>query len=79
MFFLCKFNSLHKFSGFTFLVNIPEADLYQNLVVRIDTMGGRVVSRTYAGIPDFGVVPVLGAILKTTVNEIVTELFIVRI
>ncbi|XP_033225645.1 DNA topoisomerase 2-binding protein 1 isoform X2 [Belonocnema kinseyi] len=64
------------FEGLTFLVNISEADLYQNLVVRIDTMGGRVVSRTYPGIPDFAVVPMLGTILKSTVNEIVTELFI---
>ena len=42
-------------------------------------MSGLIVSRTYTGIPDFGVVPFSGAVLKTAVNEIVTEYFIVRI
>lgn len=43
------------------------------------TFGGHVVSNTYTGIPDYGVVPVDGAPLKHTVNEIVTDLFIVSI
>lgn len=41
--------------------------------------GGLVISNTYTGIPDYGVVPVNGALLKHTVNEIVTDLFIVSI
>lgn len=43
-------------------------------------LGGRLISRTYSGIPDYGVVPVDGTpTLKYTVNEIVNELFIVGI
>ncbi|TGZ37603.1 DNA topoisomerase 2-binding protein 1 [Temnothorax longispinosus] len=42
----------------------------------IVTLGGRLVPRTYSGIPDYGVVPVQGAPLKYTVNEIVNDLFI---
>ncbi|KAL6258449.1 hypothetical protein P5V15_010405 [Pogonomyrmex californicus] len=39
-------------------------------------LGGRLVSKTYIGIPDYAIVPVDGAPLKHTVNEIVTDLFI---
>ncbi|XP_011691670.1 PREDICTED: DNA topoisomerase 2-binding protein 1 isoform X2 [Wasmannia auropunctata] len=39
-------------------------------------LGGRLVSRSYIGIPDYGVVPVDGAPLKYTVNEIVNNFFI---
>ncbi|RLU18231.1 hypothetical protein DMN91_008587 [Ooceraea biroi] len=42
----------------------------------IEMLGGRVVSKAYSGIPDYGVVPLHGAPLKHTVNEIVTDLFI---
>lgn len=42
-------------------------------------MNGKVVSTTFAGIPDYGVVPKCGAPLKHTVNEIVTDLFIVGV
>lgn len=42
-------------------------------------LGGRLIPRTYTGIPDYGVVPVHGAPLKHTVNEIVNDLFIVSI
>jgi len=42
-------------------------------------LGGHVVPKIYSGIPDYGVVPVHGAPLKYTVNEIVTDLFIVGI
>lgn len=42
-------------------------------------LGGRLVSRTYSGVPDYGVVPVLGAPLKHTVNEVVNDLFIVSV
>lgn len=45
----------------------------------IIAMGGQVVSSTFTGIPDYGVVPKCGATLKHTVNEIVTDLFIVSI
>lgn len=45
----------------------------------IATMNGKVVSTTFAGIPDYGVVPKCGAPLKHTVNEIVTDLFIVSV
>lgn len=42
-------------------------------------LGGRLVPKTYSSIPDYGVVPVHGAPLKHTVNEIVNDLFIVSI
>lgn len=42
-------------------------------------LGGRLVPKTYSSIPDYGVVPVHGAPLKHTVNEIVNDLFIVGI
>lgn len=45
----------------------------------ITMLGGRLVSETYSGVPDYGVVPVDGAPLKHTVNEIITDLFIVSI
>ncbi|XP_076286587.1 mutagen-sensitive 101 isoform X2 [Lasioglossum baleicum] len=63
------------FEGHTFVVvGFSEEESY--VVATIVTMGGKVVSSTFAGIPDYGVVPKCGALLKHTVNEIVTDLFI---
>jgi len=50
-----------------------------NVKETIEMLGGYVVSKTYSGIPDYGIVPLQGAPLKHTVNEIVTDLFIVCI
>ncbi|XP_050451407.1 DNA topoisomerase 2-binding protein 1-A isoform X2 [Cataglyphis hispanica] len=47
-----------------------------NVKETIEMLGGRVVSKMYSGIPDYGIVPIQGASLKHTVNEIVTDLFI---
>ncbi|CAL1689646.1 unnamed protein product [Lasius platythorax] len=61
--------------GLTFVVaDFDNED--NNVKETIEMLGGRVVSKTYSGIPDYGVVPVQGASLKHTVNEIVTDLFI---
>ncbi|XP_012256497.2 DNA topoisomerase 2-binding protein 1-A isoform X1 [Athalia rosae] len=61
--------------GLTFVLAGFDQD-QENLVENIETMGGRVVPSFFKGIPDFAVVPLLGAPLRHTVNEIVTELFI---
>ncbi|XP_029163393.1 DNA topoisomerase 2-binding protein 1-A isoform X2 [Nylanderia fulva] len=61
--------------GLTFVVvDFDKED--NNVKETIEMLGGRVVSKTYSGIPDYGVVPLQGAPLKYTVNEIVTDLFI---
>lgn len=52
---------------------------YHHLEMRIRAMGGEIVSRSYPGIPDFGVVPFCGGIFRGSVNEIVTDMFIVSI
>ncbi|XP_071855891.1 mutagen-sensitive 101 [Bombus fervidus] len=63
------------FEGLTFVVTgFNEEDNF--VVETIMAMNGKVVSSTFAGIPDYGVVPKCGAPLKHTVNEIVTDLFI---
>ncbi|XP_033326690.2 mutagen-sensitive 101 [Megalopta genalis] len=63
------------FEGLTFVVvGFSEEDGY--VAETIAAMGGQVVSSMFAGIPDYGVVPKCGAVLKHTVNEIVTDLFI---
>ncbi|KAF3420403.1 hypothetical protein E2986_06198 [Frieseomelitta varia] len=63
------------FEGLTFVVTgFSEEDGF--VAETIATMNGKVVSTTFAGIPDYGVVPKCGAPLKHTVNEIVTDLFI---
>ena len=58
------------------MIGFSEEDSY--VAESIVVMGGKVVSTTFAGVPDYGVVPKCGAPLKHTVNEIVTDLFIVR-
>ena len=64
------------FEGLTFVViGFNDEDSY--VAETIIAMGGQVVSSTFSGIPDYGVVPKCGATLKHTVNEIVTDLFIV--
>lgn len=64
-------------TGLTFLLfgfeGEDELDLYGN----IETLGGQLVPNSFKGIPDFAVVPLYGVQLKHTVNEIVTDLFIV--
>ncbi|XP_076674457.1 mutagen-sensitive 101 isoform X2 [Andrena cerasifolii] len=63
------------FAGLTFVVTgFSDEDSY--VAESIAVMGGKVVLRTFAGVPDYGVVPKCGAPLKHTVNEIVTDLFI---
>ncbi|XP_076160180.1 mutagen-sensitive 101 isoform X1 [Ptiloglossa arizonensis] len=63
------------FEGHTFVViGFSEEESY--VAGTIMAMGGQVVSSTFAGIPDYGVVPKCGALLKHTVNEIVTDLYI---
>ncbi|GLH09974.1 Uncharacterized protein GBIM_14988 [Gryllus bimaculatus] len=42
----------------------------------ISTAGGKVVARRFKGIPDYGVVPVQGAVLFHTTTEIVTHLWL---
>lgn len=65
-------------TGLTFVV-IGFSDEDSFVAETIAAMNGKVVSSTFAGIPDYGVVPKCGAPLKYTVNEIVTDLFIVSI
>ncbi|XP_015431486.1 PREDICTED: DNA topoisomerase 2-binding protein 1 [Dufourea novaeangliae] len=63
------------FEGHTFVVTgFTEKDSY--VAETIAAMGGQIVTSSFAGIPDYGVVPKCGAPLKHTVNEIVTDLFI---
>ncbi|XP_018339764.1 PREDICTED: DNA topoisomerase 2-binding protein 1-A isoform X3 [Trachymyrmex septentrionalis] len=62
------------FKGLTFVV--AGFDDEDNHIETIVMLGGRLASRTYSGIPDYGIVPVDGAPLKYTVNEIVNDLFI---
>ncbi|XP_014482988.1 PREDICTED: DNA topoisomerase 2-binding protein 1-A isoform X2 [Dinoponera quadriceps] len=64
------------FQGLTFVVTGFDNNEDGNPEDTIVTLSGRVVSNSYTGIPDYGVVPVQGAPLKHTVNEIVTDLFI---
>ncbi|KOC70830.1 DNA topoisomerase 2-binding protein 1-A [Habropoda laboriosa] len=64
------------FEGLTFVVT-GFSDEENYVAETITAMGGKVVPGTFAGVPDYGVVPKCGAPLKHTVNEIVTDLFIV--
>lgn len=65
------------YAGLTFVVTGFDEEDKNGHEETIVTLGGHLVSKTYSGIPDYGVVPVQGACLKYTVNEIVTDLFIV--
>ncbi|XP_046481485.1 DNA topoisomerase 2-binding protein 1 isoform X1 [Neodiprion pinetum] len=62
--------------GLTFILTGFEDQEETELSSSITTLGGKVVPNSYKGIPDYGVVPLFGAPLKHTVNEIVTDLFI---
>ncbi|KAI4486795.1 hypothetical protein M0804_006165 [Polistes exclamans] len=61
------------FTGFTFVIIGFNDDEVQD---NVTGLGGEVVSNTYPGIPDFAVVPIYGAPLRHSVNEIVTDLFV---
>ena len=52
-------------------------DAEESPSMSISALGGKIVSNSFNGIPDYGVVPLTGALLKHTVDEIVTDLFIV--
>lgn len=69
---------LDSFAGSIFAVSGFEGDEHTQVITQIRGLGGKIVGESYSGIPDYGVVPVLGAKLKQTVSEIVTDLFIVR-
>lgn len=64
------------FEGLTFRVagfNDEEGSIVQ---ANITELGGRLVGNSFAGIPDYGIVPLTGVTFKHTVNELVTNLFI---
>lgn len=65
------------FQGLTFLVT--GFDIQEGAVITesIAALGGRIVTNSFVGVPDFGVVPLTGAALKHAVNEVVTDLYIV--
>ncbi|XP_018314729.1 DNA topoisomerase 2-binding protein 1-B isoform X3 [Mycetomoellerius zeteki] len=63
------------FKGLTFVVAGFDSE-DNHIEETIVMLGGRLASRTYSGIPDYGIVPVDGSLLKYTVNEIVNDLFI---
>ncbi|XP_015595302.1 DNA topoisomerase 2-binding protein 1-A isoform X2 [Cephus cinctus] len=64
------------FEGLTFILSGFEEFDMMNFTSIIEALSGKIVPKSFLGIPDFGVVPVLGATLKHTVNEIVTDLYI---
>ncbi|XP_066593898.1 DNA topoisomerase 2-binding protein 1 [Prorops nasuta] len=64
------------FEGLTFLLADFDKEMYSSLLTTINELGGKVVSTAFSDVPDYGVVPLNGATLKHTVNEIVTDLFI---
>ncbi|XP_051154922.1 DNA topoisomerase 2-binding protein 1 isoform X2 [Leptopilina boulardi] len=64
------------FEGQNFILSGFQREEYHHLEMRIRAMGGEIVSRSYPGIPDFGVVPFCGGIFRGSVNEIVTDMFI---
>ena len=70
---------LINFIGLVFIVNGFDKDDYSQLITQIHGLGGKLVSKNYAGIPDYGIVPQFNAELKHTVGEIVTDLFIVSV
>lgn len=63
------------FKGLTFIVTGFD-DEENHVEETIVMLGGRLVPKTYSSVPDYGVVPIHGASLKHTVNEIVNDLFI---
>ncbi|KYM95649.1 DNA topoisomerase 2-binding protein 1-A [Cyphomyrmex costatus] len=64
------------FKGLTFIVAGFDGE-DNHIEETIIMLGGRLASRTYSGIPDYGIVPMDGApLLKHTVNEIVNDLFV---
>lgn len=67
------------FKGLVFILNGFDSDEYASIISSIHALGGKIVSPSYSGIPDFGVVPTFGAELRHTVKEVVTDLFIVII
>ncbi|XP_016844726.1 DNA topoisomerase 2-binding protein 1-A [Nasonia vitripennis] len=64
------------FRGLVFIITGFDDEELIQIVGQIQELGGRIVDRKYSGIPDYGIVPILGAELKHTVGEIVTNLFI---
>lgn len=64
------------FEGLIFLVSGFNAEENESVIANISELGGKIVTPTFAGVPDYGVVPVTGTILKHTVNEIVTNLWV---
>ncbi|KAK0078812.1 hypothetical protein PV325_002080 [Microctonus aethiopoides] len=64
------------FTGLTFLVLGFDDEENALAIGNIDGLGGRIVTNSYSGVPDYGVVPITGAQLRHTVSEIVTNLYI---
>lgn len=61
------------FTGFTFSLAGYNSVITQELETLITSAGGRVVTKRFKGIPDYGVVPLRGASLYHTTTEVVTH------
>ncbi|XP_012272472.1 DNA topoisomerase 2-binding protein 1-B isoform X3 [Orussus abietinus] len=64
------------FEGLTFVLAGFNKEESKQLEETIINLAGQVINKSYSGIPDFGVVPLRGALLRHTTNDIVTNLFI---
>lgn len=64
------------FEGITFLITGFESEDNESMIENIFSFGGKVVATNFSGVPDYAVVPLKGIILKHTVNEIVTNLWV---
>ncbi|XP_057320530.1 DNA topoisomerase 2-binding protein 1-A isoform X3 [Microplitis mediator] len=64
------------FDDLKFLLIGLDDEEYLQMSSTIEAVGGKIVTNSFKGIPDYAVVPVTGAALKHTVGEIVTPLFI---
>ncbi|KAF7995978.1 hypothetical protein HCN44_008733 [Aphidius gifuensis] len=64
------------FEGITFLTVGLESEENESIIANISSLGGKIVATNFSGVPDYGVVPLEGVILKHAVNEIVTNLWV---
>lgn len=64
------------FSGLKFMVLNFTEDQQSSVVLAIEAMAGKVVSKSFKGIPEYIVVPVFSLEVKQTANEVVNDLWI---
>lgn len=68
---------IFSIEGHVFVIDGFEKKEIKHMGDVIKSLGGKIITEDYTGVPEFAVVPIFGVESRHTVREVVTDIFIV--